>query len=96
MADIKAGVYRHYKGLDYQVFGVSRHSETEEWLVTYRCLYGDYSWWVRPFDMFTGTIEVDGKVSPRFDYQKPYAASDYPDAPVLDSLLGAEQTVSGQ
>jgi hypothetical protein len=62
------GRYRHYKGNDYQVLGVARHSETEEELVVYRCLYGDYSLWVRPLAMFTEKITVDGRQVPRFDW----------------------------
>ena len=49
---IRSGKYRHYKGKDYEVLGVARHSETEEQMVVYRCLYGDYSLWVRPLTMF--------------------------------------------
>lgn len=60
------GKYRHYKGQLYEVIGNARHSETEEWLVYYRCLYGDYSFWVRPREMFLETVEIDGEVVPRF------------------------------
>jgi hypothetical protein len=63
---IAPGRYRHYKGLDYEVMGVARHSETLEALVVYRPLYNDSGWWVRPYDMFTGTLEVDGVVRQRF------------------------------
>ncbi|MFL0798330.1 MAG: DUF1653 domain-containing protein [Cellvibrionaceae bacterium] len=65
---LKPGRYRHYKGKDYEVFHVAKHSETEEKLVVYRCLYGDFSWWVRPLVMFTEAVEVDGKEVPRFAY----------------------------
>ena len=60
------GRYRHYKGKDYDVIGVARHSETEEPLVVYRCLYGDYSLWVRPLAMFQETVDVAGEQVPRF------------------------------
>jgi len=63
---IQKGVYEHYKGGLYQVLEVARHSETEEFLVVYRTLYGDYSMWVRPLDMFQQSVEVDGEVVPRF------------------------------
>lgn len=63
---IEAGRYRHYKGKDYEVIGVASHSETEERLVVYRCLYGNYDLWVRPLSMFQETVEVDGKTIPRF------------------------------
>lgn len=76
--NITAGKYRHYKGLCYQVFGVARHSETEEWLVSYRCLYGDFSHWVRPFDMFVGSLIVDGVELPRFAYEGDVTAADLP------------------
>jgi len=61
------GRYRHYKGGEYEVLAVARHSETLEALVVYRPLYNDSGWWVRPFEMFTGTLEVDGVVRPRFE-----------------------------
>lgn len=63
---IQNGIYRHYKGNLYQVLHLARHSETEEWLVVYRALYGDYGIWVRPLAMFTGTVTIDGKTIPRF------------------------------
>lgn len=68
VSKIKPGIYRHYKGKDYQVFHVVNHSETEERLVAYRCLYGDFSWWVRPLTMFLESVEIDGKSLPRFTY----------------------------
>jgi hypothetical protein len=64
--EIRPGRYRHYKGNCYQVLGVARHSETEELLVVYRCLYGDHSLWVRPLGMFTESVIVDGRTVPRF------------------------------
>lgn len=68
---IKAGRYRHYKGQDYEVIGLATHSETEEKLVVYRCLYGDYDLWVRPLSMFEETVEVDGERLPRFRLIEP-------------------------
>jgi hypothetical protein len=64
---IEPGRYRHYKGNDYEVMGVARHSETDEELVVYRPLYGERGLWVRPLAMFVETVEVDGKTQPRFD-----------------------------
>lgn len=63
---IQNGIYRHYKGNLYQVLHLARHSETEEWLVVYRALYDDFGVWVRPLAMFTETVEIDGKIVPRF------------------------------
>jgi hypothetical protein len=63
---IGPGVYRHYKGNNYEVLGVARHSETEEALVVYRCLYGDYGLWVRPLAMFMETVAIEGQKKPRF------------------------------
>ncbi|MDX1452919.1 MAG: DUF1653 domain-containing protein [Oleiphilaceae bacterium] len=60
------GVYRHYKGKDYEVLGVVRHSETEEELVLYRALYGEYGLWVRPLGMFVETVSTDVGEVPRF------------------------------
>lgn len=64
---IASGRYRHYKGNDYEVIGVARHSEDESYLVVYRPLYGDQGLWVRPLSMFTETVEVDGQQVPRFE-----------------------------
>lgn len=66
--ELRLGRYRHYKGRDYDVIGVARHSETEEQMVVYRCLYGDYSLWVRPLAMFRETVDVAGEQVPRFTY----------------------------
>lgn len=63
---LQTGLYRHYKGREYRVFGLARHSETEEPLVVYQALYGDYGLWVRPLAMFLETVEVDGETLPRF------------------------------
>ena len=68
---IRPGCYRHYEGNEYTVLDVARHSETEEELVVYRQEYGDHSLWVRPKDMFLETVEVDGRMIPRFEYVGP-------------------------
>ena len=68
---MQTGRYRHYKGKDYLVLGVARHSETEEELVVYRQDYGDKGLWVRPKSMFLETIELDGQRMPRFEYIGP-------------------------
>jgi hypothetical protein len=63
---IRSGRYRHYKGNDYQVVGIARHSETGEELVVYCTLYGDGSLWVRPLAMFEEDVTVDGQQIARF------------------------------
>ena len=68
MSTVQTGRYRHYKGKEYEVIGVARHSETEEEVVVYRTLYGDFDLWVRPLAMFTETVAVDGTERPRFQY----------------------------
>ena len=60
------GRYRHFKGGEYEVVGVARHSETHEYLVVYRPLYGDGGLWVRPLAMFAETVTHEGKDVPRF------------------------------
>lgn len=65
---IKPGIYRHYKGERYEVYGVARHSESLEALVLYRPLYGEGALWVRPFDMFTGTVAIEGRTLERFTW----------------------------
>lgn len=63
---IALGHYRHYKGGEYEVLGLVRHSETLEPLVLYRALYGERGLWVRPYPMFVETVVVDGQRVPRF------------------------------
>ena len=65
MNDIK-GKYVHYKGNEYEVVGVAKHSETLEPMVVYKALYGDGGLWVRPYDMFFETVEIKGEKIPRF------------------------------
>ena len=61
------GKYRHFKGNEYEVISVARHSETMEAMVVYRALYGDHGIWVRPADMWNETIERDGRTYQRFE-----------------------------
>ena len=70
-AEMTAGRYRHYKGKDYIVLGVARHSETNEEMVVYRQDYGDKGLWVRPKAMFLESVEVGGKTVPRFHFVGP-------------------------
>lgn len=69
--ELKPGLYRHYKGGLYEVIGVARHSETEEWLAVYQPQYGERGLWVRPLTMFTELVTADGQSVPRFQYQGP-------------------------
>ena len=64
---IAPGRYRHHKGQFYEVIGVARHSETQEWQVVYKALYADHGLWVRPAAMFTEWVEVGGQRVPRFE-----------------------------
>jgi hypothetical protein len=68
---IRPGRYRHFKGRDYLVLGIARHSETQEELVVYRQDYGDKGLWVRPVAMFTELVERDGLRVARFQYVGP-------------------------
>ena len=63
------GLYRHYKGLLYEVVGTVRHSETLEALTLYRALYGEKGLWVRPAAMFSEEVVIDGVRQPRFTRQ---------------------------
>ena len=65
--DIKTGKYRHFKGNEYEVLYVAKHSETMEQMVVYRALYGEHGVWVRPADMWNETITRDGKTFKRFE-----------------------------
>ncbi len=69
---VVAGRYRHYKGNEYEVIGVARHSEDESELVVYRPLYGERGLWVRPKAMFCETVEIDGDMQPRFALVEAY------------------------
>jgi hypothetical protein len=64
--EIKLGKYRHFKGKEYEVLYIAKHSETLEELVVYRALYGDHAVWVRPASMWNETLERDGTVYRRF------------------------------
>ena len=64
---IPYGLYRHFKGNEYEVIGIARHSETTEPMVVYKALYGDGGIWVRPAHMWNETIERDGKKYKRFE-----------------------------
>ena len=71
--NIKPGKYRHYKGKEYEVVGLAKHSETSEDLVVYKALYhseefGDNALWVRPAGMFLEKVLIDGKEVARFEY----------------------------
>lgn len=61
------GLYRHYKGGQYEVISTARHSETLEPMTVYRALYGAHGLWVRPAAMFAETVEIDGVVRQRFE-----------------------------
>lgn len=65
---VEPGRYRHYRGHEYEVLGTARHSETEEEFVVYRALYGARGLWIRPRAMFEGTVMVEGKEVPRFQF----------------------------
>ncbi|SNT93398.1 hypothetical protein SAMN06297421_102178 [Aristaeella hokkaidonensis] len=64
---IRPGRYRHFKGKEYEVIGIARHSETEEAMVVYRPLYTDRGLWVRPASMWNEEIEREGKTFRRFE-----------------------------
>lgn len=66
--ELKTGKYRHFKGMEYEVLGVARHSETEESMVVYRALYGEGGLWVRPLSMWNEQVDRDDYHGPRFIY----------------------------
>lgn len=68
MEEIRIGRYRHFKGNEYQIIGIARHSETLEPMVVYRALYGEGGLWVRPASMWTERVERNGYSGPRFVY----------------------------
>ena len=68
MEPVKLGHWRHFKGGEYDVIAIAKHSETEEPMVVYRARYGDRAVWVRPVSMWNETVTRDGKTFPRFTY----------------------------
>ena len=68
LPNLRPGVYRHFKGNEYLLLYVARHSETEEAMVVYRPLYGEGGVWVRPAEMWSETVTRDGYTGPRFTY----------------------------
>ena len=76
MSEVAPGRYRHYKGGEYTVFGVARHSETDELLVVYRPEYGERGLWVRPQAMFTELLETQRGLEPRFALIEPGETAD--------------------
>lgn len=68
MSEIKLGKYRHFKGNEYEVLAVAKHSETLEEMVVYRALYGEGDVWVRPISMWDETVNHNGKSQKRFEY----------------------------
>jgi len=68
MEEIKPGKYRHFKGNEYKLLYIARHSETLEEMVVYQALYGEYGIWVRPASMWNEMVEYQGKSVRRFEY----------------------------
>ena len=66
--EIKPGKYRHFKGNEYEVLYLAKHTETLETMVVYRALYGERGIWVRPASMWVENVEREGKVYKRFSY----------------------------
>ena len=66
--EIKLGRYRHFKGNEYEVLYIAKHSETLEPMVVYKALYGDFGIWVRPASMWNETVERNGLTAKRFEY----------------------------
>ena len=69
--DLKRGIYRHYKGGEYELLAIANHSETMEKMVVYRALYGAKDFWVRPASMWNETVQVNGVYMRRFSYVGP-------------------------
>ena len=68
METVKCGRYRHFKGNEYRVLGIAKHSETQEELVVYQALYGTQELWVRPAEVWHETVEREDSRGPRFVY----------------------------
>lgn len=68
MEEIRLGKWRHFKGGEYEVLGIAKHSETLEPMVVYRALYGEGGLWTRPLSMWNDTVERDGIAYKRFTF----------------------------
>ncbi len=68
--NLKLGIYRHFKGNEYEVVAIAKHSETLDDYIVYRALYGEQGLWVRPLKMFAEEVEINGKKMPRFRHIK--------------------------
>ena len=90
---IPLGIYRHYKGNQYEVIGFAKHSETLEDMVIYKALYGVGGTWVRPLAMWDNQIEVDSKTVKRFEY---VGANEEPDNQhdLREALRAIESTLN--
>lgn len=71
LPELRRGVYRHFKGQEYLVLSVARHSETGEPMVVYQALYGEGGLWVRPLSMWEESVNREGYTGPRFVYVRP-------------------------
>lgn len=63
---LKTGIYKHFKGNEYKVLHLAKHSETQQELVVYQALYGERGIWVRPLNMFTEEVQKPEYTGPRF------------------------------
>lgn len=70
MDELKRGIYKHYKGNEYQLLYIATHSETMEPMIVYQALYGDRGIWVRPASMWSERVTVEGREVKRFEYQR--------------------------
>ena len=68
MEELKPGRYRHFKGKEYRLLALAKHSETLESMVVYQALYGEKGLWVRPAEMWGETVEREDYSGPRFPY----------------------------
>jgi hypothetical protein len=94
MNPIPLGVYRHYKGNQYEVVGFARHSETLEDMVIYQALYGERGIWVRPLSMWEDPIEIDAKTVKRFEFIGDSGNADSPDI-LLNHIYKFKTTAMG-
>lgn len=79
LPETRPGLYRHYKGLMYEVLGSARHSETLEPMTLYRALYGERGLWVRPAAMFSEEVLIEGVRQPRFAWVSEQKQAPAPD-----------------